>query len=257
MLSRLSLSFAVASKRAAVFPTAVRPVQAAAMTTAAAQTSVDTQAPPQTRITVKPLASRKTYLVDSYAHLLKSSPVVLVVHHNNLVKADNNNLRGLIKKAGGQLTITRSRLFKVALRAKDHEDPASKDAQLTLKREKHPLAPLFAGPSAVITFPELDPKKVEAVVNVIDKSKGNLTLLGSLIDNQVLSVPEVNKFKSLPTLPELRSQLVGVLSILGGAGLVQTLEASGKVLYLTMDERRKQLDPSEAKEAEAETESKE
>lgn len=251
MFGRLSVTGASALKGSSLahsFYGAPRVISAQWMSTAA-NTSIPTQvqAPPPSRQTVKPITTRKTYLVDIYSHILKTNPVILVVHHNNLLKSDNSNLRGLIKKAGGSLTVTRSRLFKVALRGKEHEDPASKDAQRNFKSFKHPLAPLFSGPSAVIAFPEMDPKKVENVIRVIDKSNGNLTLLGSLIDNQVLSVPEVNNFKTLPTLPELRSQLVGVLSILGGAGLVQTLEASSKVLYLTMDERRKQLDPSEEK----------
>ena len=250
MFGRLSVSSTFALKRASALTSSFGPAHlmgAQKMSTAANAAPIDAPPPPPSRQTVKPLSTRKTYLVDTYSHILKSNPVILVLHHNNLLKSDNNNLRGLIKKAGGSLTVTRSRLFKVALRGKDHEDPASKDAQRALRGFKHPLAPLFSGPTAVITFPELDPKKVENVIKVIDKSSGNLTLLGSLIDNQVLAVPEVHKFKALPTLPELRSQLVGVLSILGGAGLVQTLEASGKVLYLTMEERRKQLDPSEEK----------
>lgn len=210
--------------------------------------------PAPVRKTLKPLDSRKTYLVDMYTHLIKTSPVILVLHHNNLLKADNNNLRGQIKKAGGTLTVTRSNLFKVAFRGKDHADPASPAAKAQYGRRDQttPFNTLFSGPTAVITFPELDPKKVSSVLKIVDKSNNNLTLLGSFIDNQVLTLDGVNKFKTLPTLPEIRSQLVGVLSILGGAGLVQTLEASSKVLYLTMDERRKQLDPTEQTEEKTE-----
>lgn len=248
MFGRLSISSTVALKRASALAFPSRSLHSgSALWVSTTAIPAEYQSPPPSRTTVKPIDTRKTYLVDTYSHLLKNNSIILVLHHNNLLKSDNENLRGLIKKAGGRLTVTRSRVFKIALRGMDHEDPASKDAQLTRKSFKHPLAPLFSGPSAIITLPDVDPKKVESVIKVLDKSKGNLTLLGSLINNEVLSVPEVNKFKLLPTLPELRSQLVGVLSILGGAGLVQTLEASSKVLYLTMDERRKQLDPSEEK----------
>lgn len=196
------------------------------------------------RQTVKPLNSRKTYLVDVYSQLLKKSPVVLVVHHNNLLKDDDRALRAQIKTAGGELIITRANLFKVALRGMEHDDPASKEAQKQFKKSQHPIFPLLSGPTGIIAFPELDPKAVDNVVKALDKSKGNLVLLGAYVDKKVLSVEDVNVFKALPNLAEVRSQLVGVLSILGGAGLVQTLEASSKVLYLTMDERRKQLEPS-------------
>lgn len=196
------------------------------------------------RNTVKPLNSRKTYLIDVYSRLLRNSPVILVVHHNNLLKSDDLNLRMQIKNAGGELTISRASLLKVALRGLEHQDPASKEAAEIYKKAEHPLFPLLSGPTGIITFPELNPKAVDDVVKSLDKSKGNLVLLGALVDQNLLSVQDVNVFKALPTLPEVRSQLVGVLSILGGAGLVQTLEASSKVLYLTMEERRKQLDPS-------------
>lgn len=240
MLSRLSL--------------AIRPVsRAAGVRWLSAQAPVATE-PTPVRKTLKPLDSRKTYLVDLYTHLIKTSPVILVLHHNNLLKADNNNLRGQIKKAGGNLTVTRSNLFKVAFRGKDHADPASPAAKAQYgRRDQQTLFnTLFSGPTAVITIPELDPKKVSNVLKIVEKSNNNLSLLGSFIDNQVLTLDGINNFKTLPTLPEVRSQLVGVLSILGGAGLVQTLEASSKVLYLTMDERRKQLDPAEQTEEKAE-----
>lgn len=199
------------------------------------------------RDTVKPLKSRKTYLVDIYSHILKNSPVVLLVHHNNLLKTDDRNLRSQIKKVGGELTISRARLLKVALRGVEHSDPASKEAQKTFKNNKHEIFPLLNGPTGLIHFSEMNPKAVDGVVKVLEKSKGSLLLLGAMVDKKALSIQEIDTFKTLPTLPEVRSQLVGVLSILGGAGLVQTLEASGKVLYLTMEERRKQLDPESQK----------
>lgn len=235
----------------------VRPAQAAFRISALAPArllcakSMSTATPAaQTPIreTVKPLTSRKTYLVDVYSHILKTAPVVLVVHHNNLLKSDDRSLRTQIKKAGGELTISRARLLKVALRGLEHSDPASQEAQKQFKKNTHEIFPLLNGPTGLVHFPEMTPKAVEAVIKVLDKSKGSLLLLGAMVDKKALSVDDINVFKTLPSLPEVRSQLVGVLSILGGAGLVQTLEASSKVLYLTMDERRKQLDPESAKE---------
>lgn len=207
------------------------------------QASTKSKAP--ARNTVKKLDSRKTYLVDKYTALLRKNPIVLAVHNNTLLKNENNNIRSQIVKAGGQLVVTRSNLFKVALRGLQHKDPASKAAERKHKyKTKHPLHNIFYGPTSVIVFPELDPKAVENVVKAVDKSGEKLILLGGIVDGQSLNRANIDEFKQLPTLDQLRSNLVGVLSVLGGAGLVQTLEASSKVLYLTMDERRKQLDES-------------
>lgn len=202
------------------------------------------------RDTVKKLDSRKTYLVDKYTNILRKSPIVLVCHNNTLQKTENSNTRAKIEKAGGKLIVTRSNLFSVALRGLNHKDPASKQAQVTHQKDNHPLSDLFYGPTAIVTFNELKPSAVEAVVKVLDKTNEKLILMGGMVDGDSLTRQSVDEFKTLPSIEQMRGQLVGVLSVLGGAGLVQTLEASSKMLYLTMDERRKQLDPNEEKKEE-------
>uniref|UniRef100_A0A060TDN0 ARAD1D49038p n=1 Tax=Blastobotrys adeninivorans TaxID=409370 RepID=A0A060TDN0_BLAAD len=194
------------------------------------------------RETVKALDSRKTYLVDTYTSLLRKNPIVLALHNNTLQKAENNNIRQQIEKAGGKMMVTRSNLFRVALRGLQHEDPASKEANKLYKKHKHPLEDLFYGPTCVIAFPELTPKGVEDVVKIVDKTNERLILLGGLIDGQVLNRAKVDDFKKLPTLDQLRADLAGILTVLGGAGLVRTLESTSNMLYLTMDERRKDMD---------------
>lgn len=251
MLSRYSTRFLfskriatcafTATRTAAIFATNYAQVQS--MSTVSIEKPA--AAPVPVRNTVKPVDSRKTTLVDIYTHTLKTSPVILILHHNNLLSAEDQQLRAQIKKAGGELQVIRPRIFKVALRGRHHEDPASKEAAKLYRKNKSDAFPLFSGPTAIVSFKELNPKAVAGVVKVVDKSNGSLLLLGAIIDEKVQSIDDIEVFKTLPTLPEIRSQLVGVLTVIGGAGLVQTLEASSKVLYLTMEERRKQLDPSE------------
>lgn len=194
------------------------------------------------RNVVKKPETRKTYLVDKYTGILRQNPIILAVHNNTLLKSENNTIRSQILKAGGRLIVTRSNLFKVALRGLQHKDPASKAANRKHKSTKHPLSNLFYGPTSVIVFPELNPKAVDDVVRILDKSGEKLVLLGGMVDGQSLNRTKIDEFKQLPTLEQLRSELAGVLSVLGGAGLVQTLEAPSKMLYLTMDERRKQIE---------------
>jgi large subunit ribosomal protein L10 len=193
------------------------------------------------RETFKPAASRKTYLVDTYVKLLRQSPVLLVLHNNTLKKAENAELRQNIVKAGGRLTVINHSLFKVAIRGLDSPDPASIDAK-KFRWNKHPLMDLLSGPTAVITVSELDPKAVADIVKLIDRTSERMILLGGRVDGSVLSRPQIDQFKDLPSLPEMHAQLAGVLTILGGAGLVQTLESSSNVLYLTLDARRKDME---------------
>ncbi|PRT55178.1 54S ribosomal protein L11, mitochondrial [Wickerhamiella sorbophila] len=197
------------------------------------------------RQTLKPLDSRKTYLVDQYTHLLRSNAVMLILHNPTLLKAENQQLRNDIRKAGGTLTVVRSRVFKATLRGIDHADPASVEAHKEFARAKNPLMDLFDGPSAVVTIPNLDPKAVDKVVSLIDKTR--MVVLGGRVDGSQISVSQVQNLRKMPSLEELRAQLAGVLTVLGGAGLVNTLQASSNMLYLTLDQHRKTLEEPENK----------
>lgn len=197
------------------------------------------------RHTLKPLLSRKTYLVDQYTDLLRSNAVMLVLHNPTLLKAENQQLRNDIRKAGGVLTVVRSRVFKATLRGLVHDDPASVEAHTQFSRTKNPLMALFDGPTAVVTVPDLNPKAVDKIVSLLDKTR--MVVLGGRVDGSQISVPQIQDLRKMPSLEELRAQLAGVLTILGGAGLVNTLQANTNMLYLTLDQHRKNLEnPEEA-----------
>lgn len=194
------------------------------------------------RDTWKALNSRKTYLVDRYVQLVRSNPVVLALHNSTLLKRDDNQLRQDILKAGGQLTIVRSGLMRVALRGLEHPDPASSEAHRIYRGKGHPLSKFFQGPSAIVTLPSLEPTAVDKICSVIEKSGNKLVLLGGQVDGGALSRAQVDEFRKMPGMAELRAQLAGVLTILGGAGLVKTLQASPQKLYLTLDQHAKRDD---------------
>lgn len=222
-----------------------KPIISGASVVAGATRCYSTPAAEPVRDTLKPLDSRKTHLVDDYTRILRGNPILLITHYGGLLKNENQTIRSDIKKAGGRLIVTRSKLFQVALRGLEDEDPASKRAHEKYSRSKHPLSSYFSGPSAVVAIPEINPAIVKDVVKVLDKSGDRLILLGAYVDGSIQSRADVELFKELPTLDQLRANLTGVLTVLGGAGLVQTLEASSKVLYLTMESRKKDMEEPE------------
>lgn len=195
------------------------------------------------RKTTKHVLSRKTFLVDYYKHLNDNNSVVLYVHHNNLVKGDNLKVRSDLQKAGAKLTYIRNRVYNVYLRSAQEQDPALHVNTLKNKGVEHPLAPLLNGPTAVITVPECNPAAVEQVLRVLKQAGERLILIGARVETSVFDVAQVEQFKTLPTKDQLQAQLAGLLTVLGGAGLVRTLESAGTALYLTMEQRRKDLDP--------------
>ncbi|GMM34780.1 mitochondrial 54S ribosomal protein YmL11 [Saccharomycopsis crataegensis] len=186
------------------------------------------------RNTFKPLDSRKTFLIDSYASLMRHNQLVLFAHRNNLVKNDDDLFRSQIKQLGGELVVINNSLMKVYLRSEKDEDPA--DAQTTLKnkRNKHPLFSVLNGPTAAIAFKENDPSKIKQLYKVLKAAKEKLFVVGAKVDDDFYSLDKLDTYKDLPSKPELQAQLVGLLNILGGYGLTRTLESASNVLHLTL-----------------------
>ena len=138
------------------------------------------------------------------------------------------------------------------------------DAVLHLKG-KHPLAPLLAGPLALVTFPEISPAHLKAVLQFLspDRPGGfspptrrampgyydppvqnglqKLMLLGARVEGKVFDRDAVKRVGGLPSMDGLRAQLIALLGAAGGQ-LVQTLDGAGKSLWLTMESRRRVLE---------------
>ncbi|EJS44451.1 mrpl11p [Saccharomyces arboricola H-6] len=185
------------------------------------------------RNTVKPLDSRKTFLIDAYKHLMENSSVVLFVHYNNLSKTEDHHFRSRIKQTGGKLTKIRNNLFEVYLRNSQLPDPCSFVKRKEQNR-KHPLLPLLKGPTATIAYEDTNPQQVAKLLKLLQSAQDKLLVIGAKVENQVLNVEKLNDFKTLPTKPELQSQMVGILQMLSGLGLVRTLESGSNALYLTL-----------------------
>lgn len=207
------------------------------------------ETPVPVRKTTKHILSRKTFLVDYYKHLNDTNEIMLYVHHNNLMKNDTLKVRSDFQKHGVKLTYLRNNLYNVYLRSSHEQDPALHKNTLKNKQVEHPLAPLLNGPTAVISIPKCDPEVVTQVMKILKQAGEKLFLIGARIEASVYNTADVDQFKSLPNKEQLQAQLAGLLTILGGAGLVRTLESNSTMLYLTMDQRRKDMDPdSEAAE---------
>lgn len=211
--------------------------------------SLQTQTNPvfqsQDRKTTKHVLSRKTFLVDYYKHLNDTNDIVLYVHHNNLVKADNLKVRSELDKLGVKMTYVRNKLYDVYLRSAHEEDPALHKNTLKNKKVKHPLSVLLNGPTAILTVPKCEPSVVLQLMKVLKQAGEKLILIGARIETSVYNIDEVNQFKDLPNKDQMQAQLAGLLTVLGGAGLVRTLESNGTMLYLTLEQRRKDQDPLE------------
>ncbi|CAB4255168.1 similar to Saccharomyces cerevisiae YDL202W MRPL11 Mitochondrial ribosomal protein of the large subunit [Maudiozyma barnettii] len=187
------------------------------------------------RQTVKAPNSRKTFLIDSYKHMMETHPVVIFLHYNNLIKSEDHYFRDQIKTTNGTLHKIRNNLFKVYLKNSSQIDPCapidSKDETLI---KNHPLHPLFSGPTAAITYKDINPTDIAKLIKVLNLAKDKLFVIGAKIDAEVMDPFQLGTFSKLPSLPQLQATLVSMLQMSGGGGLVQTLESSTQKLYLTL-----------------------
>ncbi|KAH3665656.1 hypothetical protein OGAPHI_003844 [Ogataea philodendri] len=200
------------------------------------------------RNTVKPVDGRKTYLLDVYKHFDKSNKILLLAHHNNLTANDNVKIKKQLEDAGAEFRKLKVSLFRHYLRASSkYDDPASKAAYRYVKKNKirHPLEPLLKGPTAAILIKDMDPAAVKKVVKVLKGLNERLFLIGGRLGDEVADVATIDQFKEMPTMDELRAQLVGMLTVLSGAGLVRTLESASNTLYLTLDTHKQEMEKKE------------
>lgn len=206
------------------------------------------------RNTFKAADSRKTYLMDTYTHLWRENSIVLLAHHNNMLSTENESIRKQIKKINAKnennnigFRKLKSSLFKYFLRASEHPDPASKAAFRSVKRKhpKHPLENLCRGPTAAIFIKDLDPKLVKDVAKLVAQQKETLFIMGGKVGDEYMTLNDIENFKNLKSLPELRAELVGLLTMASGGGVVKTLETATSSLAMTLESRKNELEKGE------------
>ena len=132
-------------------------------------------------------------LLDDLHELFNGSEVVVVSHYKGLTVAEVSELRNAVRKAGAGFRVTKNRITKLALKDTKFEG----------------LADLFTGPTA-IAFAS-DP--VSACKACVEFAKNNekLIILGGAMGTGVLSVAEISRLATIPSMDELRAKIIGLL----------------------------------------------
>ena len=154
------------------------------------------------------LRARKTEIVDSLRGVFNDAGVVVVTHYQGMSVAEVTELRRGMREAGARFRVTKNRLAKIALA----DTPYSS------------LADLFTGPTA-IAFSS-DP--VAAPKAAVDYAKRNekLAIIGGALGGSLLTPEQVRALADLPSIDEVRAQLLGLLTT-PAARLISVLQAPG------------------------------
>ncbi len=135
----------------------------------------------------------KTQLLAELNELFNNSETVVISHYKGLTVQEVSQLRDNIRKAGAGFRVTKNRITRLALKGTKFEA----------------LSDLFVGPTA-IAFAN-DPLSACKACVEFAKTNEKLVVIGGANAAGVLSVEDIKRLASLPSLDELRAKIIGLL----------------------------------------------
>ena len=136
---------------------------------------------------------KKNYIVEMKSFFNKTSSI-FITHYQGLSVKQIDTLRKEMREHGIHFKITKNRITKLALEGSKYKK----------------LENLFSGPTAV-AFSE-DAITSAKILTKFAKSNSNLKIIGGIMEEEPLSVEDVEKIATLPTLDEARAKIVGILT---------------------------------------------
>jgi large subunit ribosomal protein L10 len=156
--------------------------------------------------------SQKEAMLAEYAEWLKKSQAVVLVEYSGLKMKDLDVIRARARENGGEFHIVKNTLARLALEKAGYSVPAD-----------------YAEKSTAIGFAFTDPAGFTKALTEATRGMEAVKVKGGFLDAKALSAAQVKSLASLPPLPVLRSQLLGVLQAPAGK-LVRTLAEPGRSL---------------------------
>ena len=137
---------------------------------------------------------QKELFIKNLKSILSENSLVLVFHYRGMSMTDMTDLRVKSFNSGCNIKVTKNRLTKLALEGTD----------------KSELTELFDGPTAIAY--SNDPVQLTKLLTNFAKNNSNLVILGGIMDNEILTVEKIEILSKLPSLEEIRAQLIGLIS---------------------------------------------
>ena len=136
--------------------------------------------------------AQKAESIEALQGVFADAGAVVVTHYLGLTVAEMTDLRGRLRAQGAKLKVVKNTLARKAMNG------ASDGAHA-----------LFKGPVAIAYAP--DP--VSAAKVVTDYAKGNdkFVVVGAVMGEQVLDAKGVGALATLPSLDQIRGQLIGLI----------------------------------------------
>ena len=164
---------------------------------------------------------KKQKYIENMSSQFDKSEAVIVTHYQGLTMQQLDDLRDRMREHGIQFKITKNRITKLAL-----EKTRCKD-----------LSDLFSGPTAVAL--SKDAIISAKILTKFAKKNSNLKIIGGIMEEEPLSVEEVQKIATLPTLDEARAKIVGILTTPAQKIISILLAPGSKIAILALSKSKK------------------
>jgi len=163
---------------------------------------------------------KKNYIEEMKGVFSKTSSI-FITHYQGLTVKQIDELRSEMRKHGILFKITKNRITKLALEGSKFKK----------------LESLFSGPTAIALSE--DAITSAKILTRFAKKNKSLKIIGGIMEEEPLSIEEVEKIATLPTLDEARGKIVGILAT-PAQNIISILLAPGsKIAILALAKSKK------------------
>ena len=163
---------------------------------------------------------KKTY-IEEMKNFFTKNESIFITHYQGMTVKQIDEMKSEMREHGILFKITKNRITKLAL----------KDTKFKK------LENLFTGPTAV-AFSD-DAITSAKILTKFAKKNANLKIVGGIMEKEPLSVEEVAKIATLPTLNEARSQIVSILKAPAQKIMSILLAPGSKIAILALAKSKK------------------
>jgi large subunit ribosomal protein L10 len=154
--------------------------------------------------------AKKEALVEHYTEILGESTGFVVTEFKGLSVAESEQLRHKLRDTNGVFMVTKNTLLKIALEKSDWVVPEE----------------LLVGQVGIAFAKDNLPGTTKAVIEFAENFENKFALKGGVMGgSDIFAASDVKAISEMPTLPEIQSQLLGMLTQ-PAQQLVNTVQAA-------------------------------
>ena len=131
--------------------------------------------------------------------VISGSEAVVISHYRGLTVAEMGELRKKARELGAELRVTKNRITRLALKGTKFEA----------------LDDLFKGPT--IMAYSSDPISACKLCVEFAKANEKFLVVGGALSSGLLSMAEIERLATIPSMDELRAKIIGLLQAPGAA----------------------------------------